>query len=265
MIIVKDTHNYSSVERQEKIVELLDIQERISTDEICVRFGVSEATARRDLESLSSQGRVRRVHGGATPLQQKTAPEEIPLPAHSMEQLEEKRRIGVRAAALVNDGETIFLGAGSTVLEVARSLRKHRDLTVITNSLPVMKLMADFSDDIAVISLGGMFQRSELSYIGHIAEQALAEVRADKVFIGSRAIDVDEGLSNHYLPETITGRAILKAGREIIVVADHTKFGRVAAARLAPIDAIQAIVTGSETPMQVLVALGARGVQVIIA
>lgn len=263
MIIVRETQDYSSVERQDRIVELLATQERISTSEICGRFDVSEATARRDLELLASQGRIRRVHGGATPLQQAQA--DLPVLHRSMDQLEEKRRIGARAASLVADGETLFLGSGSTVAEVARNLRNHRELTVITNSLPVMKLMADFSDGISVIGLGGMFQRSELSFIGHITEQALTEVRADKVFIGARAIDVEEGLSNHYLPETITDRAILKAGREIIVTADHTKFGRVAAARLAPIEAVHTIITGTETPMQVCIALGTRGLRVIIA
>jgi DeoR/GlpR family transcriptional regulator of sugar metabolism len=116
-----------------------------------------------------------------------------------------------------------------------------------------------------MIVLGGLLRQSELSFIGHITEQALAEVRADKVFIGTRAIDPEEGLSNQYLPETLTDRAILRAGREVIVVADHSKFGRVATARLAPIESVQVIVTDSGAPEEMLAEFRQRGVNVIAA
>ena len=81
------------------------------------------------------------------------------------------------------------------------------------------------NDGITLVCLGGLLRPSELSFIGHITEQSLSEVRADKVFIGTRAISLEHGLTHEYLPETMTDRAILKAGKEIIVIADHTKFG----------------------------------------
>jgi DeoR/GlpR family transcriptional regulator of sugar metabolism len=250
----------TSTDRQIQLLQVIAQRQRITVADIVEQFAVSEATARRDLETLAHQGKVQRVHGGALALQ--STPPELPLLERGNEQETEKRRIGQAAAALVQAGETIFLGSGTTVLEVARVLRDTKGLTVITNSLPVLNILAD--SECTVVCLGGILRRSELSFIGHITEQALAEVRADKVFIGTRAIDVDEGLSNHYLPETLTDRAILKAGREIIVVADHTKFGRIAAARLAPIEAVQTIVSDAKIPAQVRTALETRGLRVIV-
>jgi DeoR/GlpR family transcriptional regulator of sugar metabolism len=262
MVTLQGSQNLSGVERQDRIVDILGEQGRISINNICDLFAISEATARRDLETLTVQGRVRRVHGGATRIKQK-APPEMPFLQREAEQPDEKKRIGQAAAALVKDGETVFLGSGSTVLEVARNMRQLFDLTIITNSLPVMNTLADVQS-ISLIALGGLLRQSELSFIGHITEQALAEVHANKVFMGMRAIDVEEGLSNHYLPETLTDRAIIKAGSEIIVVADHTKFGRVAAARLAPIEAVHTIVTDTATPTQVCKVLEGHGIHVIV-
>ncbi len=252
----------SGVERQNQITLLIARNQRITVAEICSTFAVSEATARRDLEALAARGRVQRVHGGAIPLQE--APPEMPMLQRQDEQADEKARIGAAAAGLIRDGETVFLGSGTTVLEVARALRGRRGLTVMTNSLPVINALAGLPE-ITLLCLGGMFRSSELSFIGHLTEQALAEVHADKVVLGTRAISLEQGLTNDYLPETLTDRAILKAGREVIVVADHTKFGRVATASLASIESIRIVVTDAGSPADVLADLQARGIRVVTA
>ncbi len=256
------SNNLSSVERQDKIVQFIIRNQRISIDDVCETFTVSEATARRDLEALAEMGKVQRVHGGAISLNQ--TPPEQPILKRQSEQADEKIRIGQAAAALIQEGESVFLGSGTTVLEAARELKSRRNLTVITNSLPVINALAG-ADGISIISLGGMRRESELSFIGHITEQALAEVRADKVFIGIRAISDEHGLTNEYLPETMTDRAILKAGREIIVLADHTKFGREATVLLAPLESIHTLITDKETTPAILEAVRQRGIRVILA
>ncbi len=106
---------------------------------------------------------------------------------------------------------------------------------------------------------------SELSFIGHITEQALAEVRCDKVIIGTRAISLDQGLTNDYLPETLTDRAILNAGRQTIIVADHTKCGVIATAFLAPLSAMSILVTDDQTKPEFIASLRNKGIEVIIA
>jgi DeoR family transcriptional regulator of aga operon len=262
-----ETPFVSGTDRQIQILQLLERQQRLSVAELCATFEVSEATARRDLESLASQGKLQRVHGGAIVLTQ--APPEQPILQRQNEQADEKLHIGQAAAALVQAGETIVLGSGTTVLEAARALRGHRKLTVLTNSLPVVNALAGASalagaGGITLICLGGMLRDSELSFIGHITEQALAEVRADKVFMGTRAISLEYGLTHEYLPETMTDRAILKAGKQIIVLADHTKFGRAATVRLAPLESIHTIVTDKGTSQDFLEAFKEKGLSLVV-
>jgi DeoR/GlpR family transcriptional regulator of sugar metabolism len=249
-------------ERQKQILSLLTRQQRLSVAEIVAQFAISEATARRDLESLASQGKVQRVHGGVIAVTQ--APPELPILERESEQLDEKIRIARAASELVSDRETIFLGSGSTVLEVARHLRNRRNLTVITNSLPVLNTLVGING-ITVISLGGMLRDSELSFIGHITEQALMEVRADKVIMGTRGVSLEHGLTNDYLQETLTDRAILKIGRKVIIVADHTKVNRVATALLAPLDSMQTFVTDAKADKKFIQVLKKNGIEVIVA
>ncbi len=252
----------SNFERQQHLLALLASQQRLTVAQICEQFSVSEATARRDLEQLAEQGLLQRVHGGAIAVR-RAAPE-MPILVRSQEQAEEKSRIGKAAAALIADGETVFLGSGTTVLEVARHLLERRNLTVITNSLPVINVLAGVPE-IQVVAMGGMLRDSELSFIGHITEQALAEVRADKVILGARALDLEHGLTNDYLPETQTDRAILHCGREIMIVVDHTKLGCVSTAFLAPLSSVHKIVTGQGASQEFVAALQEQGIRVMIA
>jgi DeoR family transcriptional regulator, aga operon transcriptional repressor len=249
-------------ERQKQILTLLERQGRLSVAEIVQQFAISEATARRDLETLASQGRAQRVHGGVISVEQ--APPELPILDREHEQVDEKARIGRVAAALVADKETVFLGSGTTVLEVARNLRDRKQLTVITNSLPVLNTLAGLKE-ITVISLGGMLRDSELSFIGHITEQALAEVRVDKVIVGTRGLSLEHGLTNDYLQETLTDRAILKIGREVIIAADYSKVNRVATALLAPLNAMNILVTDTNADRKFLQAIKKLGIQVVTA
>jgi DeoR/GlpR family transcriptional regulator of sugar metabolism len=249
-------------ERQNQILSLLGKQGRLSVAEIVEQFSISEATARRDLETLASQGKAQRVHGGVIAVEQ--APPELPILEREGEQTDEKNSIGRAAAELIADGETVFLGSGTTVLEAAKHLRDRKNLTVITNSLPVLNALAG-RKDVTVVSLGGQLRESELSFIGHITEQALAELRVDKVIMGTRGISLEHGLTNDYLPETLTDRAILKVGRTVIIAADHTKINRIATALLAPLSAMQVFVTDSNAEKKFLQALKKLGIEVIVA
>jgi DeoR/GlpR family transcriptional regulator of sugar metabolism len=252
----------SSIERQNQILQLLARLSRLTINQVCETFSVSQATARRDLESLASQGKIQRVHGGAIPIRR--ANPEPPILVRSSEQEAEKQRIGRLAASLIEDGEAIFLGSSTTVLEVAKNLGQRRDLTVLTNSLPVMNLLAG-QPEITLVTLGGVLRKSELSFIGHITEKSLAEVRVDKVFFGVRCLSLEHGLTNDYLPETLTDRAILGMGGCVIIVADYSKFNRVSTAFLAPLSAMHTLVTDGQAPTEFLSALESRGVQIMIA
>lgn len=248
-------------ERQKQILSLLARQGRLSVAEIVKQFSISEATARRDLESLASQGKAQRVHGGVLAVEQ--APPELPILERESEQREEKARIGRAVASLVADKDTVFLGSGTTVLEVARYLRDRKNLTVLTNSLPVLNILAGIKS-ITIISLGGMLRESELSFIGHITEQSLNEIRVDKVIMGTHGLSLEHGLTNDYLQETLTDRAILKIGREVIIVADHTKVNRVSTVLLAPLNTMHTFVTDAKADKKFIQVLKKQGIQVIV-
>jgi DeoR/GlpR family transcriptional regulator of sugar metabolism len=119
--------------------------------------------------------------------------------------------------------------------------------------------------EMTVISLGGMLRESELSFIGHITEQALTEIRADKVIMGTRGVSLEQGLTNDYLQETLTDRAILKISREVIIVADHTKVNRVSTVLLAPLKTMNIFVTDTECDKKFTRSLKKQGIKVIIA
>lgn len=251
----------SSLERQEQLLQFLGQHERATVNQICEQFSISPATARRDLEALAERGEVERFHGGAKAA--RPAPPEAPALQREAEQTAEKRRIGQATASLIKNGETVFLGSGTTVLEVARHLHDHRDLTVITNSLLVINLLAD-TPGLTIVGLGGMLRSSEMSMIGHITEQALVEVKVHQVIIGIRALDIEHGLTNDYLPETMTDRAILSSGGKVIIVADHTKIGRVSTAYVAPVTAMDQFITDSDTSPEFVAALRAKNIDVLV-
>jgi len=255
-------NNILKAERHNQIQELIEEKGRATVQELSVLFDVSEATIRRDLEDLHSLGRIRRTHGGA--VKNERAPKEPPM----MQRMDEKRavktRIGKAAVKLIEDGETIFLGSGTTVLEVANHLPEDINLTVITNSLPVVNELA-IHPGVDLIVIGGMLRQSELSMVGHVAEQAVREFRADKVFMGMFALDVECGFTNDYPPEILTDRAIMGISPQVIVLVDHSKFDRVSSMLVAPVTAAETIICDMDTPQPVVEQLLALGIEVILA
>lgn len=250
------------VERQQLILETLRDNRQVTVAELSHRFDVSEVTIRRDLRDLAAQGALQRAHGGAiiaTP-----ALPEPPVVQRMAQVQNPKEHIGRAAAALVADGESVVIGSGSTTAYVARHLGDRKNLTVVTNALTIAIELAS-AEGVTVVVTGGMMRASELSLVGHIAEQSLREVRVDRVIIGIPAISLEAGMTNDYLPEVMTDRAIIEMAPELVVVADHTKFGKVASAYLAPIERITTLVTDSETDPATLGHLEKMGIRVIVA
>ena len=249
-----------NTERLQLIERFINERQHVRVAELSKYFEVSEPTIRRDLQKLDEMGRIRRAHGGASVVEQ--AMPEPPIAQRVVEYIEEKRRIGQATAQLIQDGETIFLGSGTTTLEVARNLHEKKNLTVITNAINVAQCLAS-NPDINVIITGGVLRHSELSMIGYIVEQTLKELHADKVIVSMRAVSVNEGLTNHNLLETMTDRKIIQLAREVILVADHSKFGKVSTAIVAPITAVHKVVTDAQTPQETIQSLRAKGITVI--
>jgi len=232
-------------ERRQQIVALVEERNSLTVTELGSHFGVSAATIRRDLNLLSQRGMVERAHGGAAKrVRGTTQMPEPPLLHRSTLQAEEKRRIGKAAAGHVHDGETIIITSGTTTVEMVPHLANRSGLTVITNALNIALALAPFHT-ITVIVLGGSLRHSELTVLGSLAEDAMENLRADKLFMGSSAIHVDYGLSAENLSEARSDQTLMAATREVIVLADHTKFGRVATVRVAALERIRRIITST--------------------
>ncbi len=223
-------------------------------------FGVSDITIRRDLKELSDQGLVRRAHGGA--VYAVDVNEEPSVIQRLLQNRDCKERIGRAAAALVEDEDTVFIGSGSTATYVARHLIERKNLTVITNAVNIAGELAS-AESMTVVVLGGMLRASELSMVGHITELALHEVRMDKVIIGIKAISLKSGLTSDFLPEVMTDRKILEMASKLIIVADHTKFDKVASAYVAPVQRVTTLVTDNRANPEILEQIRGLGVEVI--
>jgi DeoR/GlpR family transcriptional regulator of sugar metabolism len=229
--------------------------------ELSKRFNVSGATIRRDLDELTGQGWVRRTHGGA--MNNERVSREQPMVIRAGEHQAEKERIGQAAAKMVRENETIFLGSGSTALEIARRLPPDLSLIVITNSLPIVNALTDY-EHIELIVIGGMLRTSEYSMVGHIAEQAIKEFRADRVFIGMHAIDIRHGFTNDFLPEVMTDRAILEIALQVVIVSDSSKFERISSVLVAPIDVADLIITDHKLPAEIVDEFQTLGIDVLL-
>jgi DeoR/GlpR family transcriptional regulator of sugar metabolism len=253
--------NNSNQDRLDELQKYLGGRRRVTLEEIHQFFNVSIATARRDLDFLDQNGIVERISGGAIVIEQ--ASPQLPIFNRKMDQPQEKAQIGLRTASIINDGETVFLGGGSTVLEVAKNLANHKNITVVTNSLLVINTLADRTN-IKLVIIGGVFRAEEHTIYGHFAEQMLKEINADKVIFGARSINLSHGVTNDLTPDVSTDQALLQIGRELILVADHTKFNRLSTVSVCSLSQLNKIVTDKLTSPEIIKAIKEKGVEVII-
>lgn len=230
--------------------------------ELAEEFGVSEMTIRRDLETLEAEGLARRVRGGAISVISRSY--EPPFAVRATTEPGAKEAIGAAAAALVNDGDTIILDVGTTTLALARALHGKRGVTAVTPSLPVaVELGAD--PDIRVVVTGGQVRAGELSLTGGMAEDAFGTMNCDLAFIGVAGVCPVPGLTEYNPDDARVKRAALSAARRAIVVADASKLGRVAFSTVAPLSAIDALVTDAAAEHPVVLEIAASGVDVVQA
>lgn len=251
-----------SEERHQVILNLLDEHGSVTVNELVARFSVSEMTVRRDLDALERKALLRRVHGGAVSARGRSY--EPPFLNRGAVHRAEKERIGQVAASLVTNGDSITLDVGTTTLEVARHLADKRNLTIVTPSFHIASLLAE-QPGIRLILTGGILRPGELSLIGNLAERAFQDFYVDKLFLGIGGIDFEAGLSEFNLEDALVKKAMLRSAKEVIVVADAGKFGQVAFAAVAPLDAVDRIVTDESLDPAILARLQAQNIDVILA
>lgn len=245
------------VERRAKMVELLRTDGRASVARMAEGLGVTESTIRRDLARLAQDGLLVRTYGGAA------LPDRVAGRARDDPAAIAKRRIALAASSLVADGATIVIGSGSTTLEFARAIANRR-LTVITNALDVANVLLD-RDGIELIVLGGVVRPGMHSMLGHLAEAATVELRADTLFMGIGAISVEQGLMNDSVPEILVDRALRRMARTAVVLADGSKFSRVEPGYVFGLEDVDVLVTDEAVPAPMAAAIRERGVRLVIA
>jgi DeoR/GlpR family transcriptional regulator of sugar metabolism len=247
--------------RREKIREYLLRNRNAGVKDLCAYLDASEATIRRDILALAGEAGFRRMRGGIG--LDETKPElSVVQRGHLM--ADKKRAIGRKAAELVRDGEVVFLGSGSTTVEVAKGLAAHKSLTVITNSLPIITTLMD-NPRIELVVAGGALRRPELSLIGHLVEKSLSELRADKVIIGIQGLHPEHGLTNEFLPEAVLDRYLVHFAPQLFLVADSSKLGKIKASFVGNIKDIHVLITDCAADPHILSQLEAQGVRIVVA
>ncbi len=251
-----------SLDRRAKILEILESEGQVSVIKLSKKFNVSTVTIRNDLDQLEQKNLLVRTRGGALKVHR------VGIDFHLYEKqkkmLNEKRLIGKKASELINEGDTIIIDSGSTTLEVAKNLKHFNNLTVLSNALNIAAELAGL-ENIMFIMLGGHLRNKSLSFVGPISEQILKNHYCDKVFLGVDGIDSTYGISTPNTEEAYLNKIMIENSKEIIVVADSSKFLKRCFSYIAPIERISTIVTDNKIPEEEYKRLKNNGIQVIIA
>jgi DeoR family transcriptional regulator, glycerol-3-phosphate regulon repressor len=247
--------------RQTEILNLARATGRVMVDDLVRRFEVSAQTIRKDLNDLTDHRSLTRIHGGAIIA---SGVENLAYEARRFVAAEEKRAIGIAAAAQIPNGSSLFINIGTTTEEVANALTSHEDLLVITNNLNVA-MMLYRHPRIEVIVAGGTVRRSDGAVIGSTAIGLIGQFKVDYAIIGASAIDEEGALLDFDYREVQAAQAIIANARSVMLVADSTKLRRTAAVRIAHLSQIQTFVTDIMLPTGLQAICQARGIQVIEA
>lgn len=231
-------------ERKQQILTALQRSPAVRVTDLCRALGVSVASIRRDLADLERSGLLKRTHGGA--VSNRLAAFELSLANKKDQYQKEKAAIAVRGARLVEPGDTIFLDSGSTTRAIALELRHRHGFTVVTNALNIGWDLA--SSDIDLIMTGGQLRRGILSQVGPLAERTIGRLHVDKLFLAANGVDFEKGVSTPNLAEAQTKRAMVENAGEVILVADHTKFGRVTIGHVCDFSRIHTVITDDALP-----------------
>lgn len=256
-------------ERLTRLLELVTERDSVRIDEIVDELGVSAATARRDLDHLAQQQLITRTRGGAT-----TSPtsSDLPLRYKSARQALEKQRIARVAAALITPGEVIGLNGGTTTTEVAREVVLRTDLhdsdtdeqvVVVTNAVNIANELA-IRRHVRVVLTGGVVRALSFELTGPLATRILEDIAIDTLFLGVNAMNA-EGAFTHHDGEAAINAALVAHARRTVVVADHTKIGATAFAKICDLSRVDALITDSAAREDLLEAFRGAGVDVTTA
>jgi DeoR family fructose operon transcriptional repressor len=247
-------------ERHQTILEQARSNGRVDVRELAELLEVTPETIRRDLTSLERRGLVRRAHGGAIPVERAA----LASPVTDREGLHSAEKLAIATAALdeLPDSGSIIIDAGTTAIRFAELLPSDRSLTVVTHSLAVASIVAT-RPGIELYLLGGAVRPSSLAAVGTWTHQLLGMVNVDVAFISVNGLTPERGLTTTNMAEAAVKTALIKASRRTVVLADHTKFGREEFGRIAPLAAVDTIITDAGVNLDLVLDIEAAGTEVV--
>lgn len=248
-------------ERHQQILETARARGRVEVAGLARELAVTPETVRRDLTALERRGVLRRVHGGAIPVERLGI--EPGVADRETHAAGEKDRIARAALDELPDGGSIILDAGTTTVRLAELLPTDRELTVVTHSIPVASILVS-RHNLTLHLLGGVVRGRTLAAVGDWTRAQVAEVYADVAFMGTNSISVERGLTTPDTVEASVKRALMQAARRTVVLADHTKFGREDFARVAPLTDVDTVITGVELDVELVEDIENAGPRVVV-
>lgn len=247
--------------RQQQIMAMARQLGNVTVEDLATRFDVTPQTIRKDLNELCDAKLLSRTHGGAM---LSSGVENVAYEARRQIAAGEKAVIGRRAASLIPNNCSLFMNIGTTTEEVARALVNHEGLLVITNNIHVATILMP-RPRIDVIVAGGMLRRSDGGIIGEAAVDFISQFKVDHAVIGASAIDEDGAMLDFDYREVRAAKAIMQNARNIMLVADATKFTRTAPVRIGHLSDVDVFVTDSAPPESVISVCSGGGVRLEIA
>lgn len=246
--------------RQKKLQDLLISREIMSIAELADALDASMMTIRRDLEMIEKEGIIRRIHGGAVIAR---STEQLPFRERMKENNAEKGRIGKAAAALIQAGDIVFFDAGTTPLFIVDHIPDNIEFTAITTGLMTAVALTN-KRKANVINIGGNIHKSSYSSTNHLSVDMIRRFNADKAFISTKAFSFPSGTFEAMLPLIEVKKAIVSVSREVILLADHSKFETKSLCLAIPLGSINTVITDSAVPEETIKLLRENGKNVIV-
>lgn len=250
--------------RRQQISELVRQHGSVQVAALASRFAVSMQTVRKDLRYLADRGVMARAYGGG--IDRSAVGGVAAEPAYEAKRtahLEQKRRIGQRAATLIRPGDTVAIDSGTTAIQLAEAL-PDIEITVVTNDFGVLSVLAP-KNSIRLVMLGGELRRRNMAFYGGLTVEALDALHVDMLFLGVDGFDLERGITTHHEPEAMLNRKMVEAARRVVAITDSSKFGRVCLHRIIPVSGLDVLITDTGAPVEVRDASRELGVELQLA
>lgn len=252
----------SIAERHKHILDTLQKEGFVKVIDIAKKLDVTTVTIRKDLKVLEEKGMLYRTHGSASPINPHTTDKNV----KEKEKLKtkEKQLIGIFAAKLIEEDDSIIINSGSTICAFAEQIEPKGRLTVVTSSIKATSILSE-NEGINISQLGGTFRRSSMSVIGNYTLSFLENITCSKVFLGVDGVDLDFGITTSNIEEAELNKAMMHVSLKTIVLCDSSKFGRKGFGKICNLDKIDIIITDEGIPASMQKLIEEQGVEVIIA